>query len=793
MPVHSGKVENNKDNSLDVKQKVVADNTVQLISVNAEMHQMQALQEAADSSAQVQEAIQLQTIADHFLSSNTTPIQRNNTGLPDSLKHGIENLSGHKMDDVNVHYNSTRPKQLQAHAYAQGTDIHVASGQEKHLPHEAWHVAQQKQNRVKPTKQINGNVNINDDKGLEKEADVMGAKAANISNNEVVSRKVTAKSNNIIQRNPVVNEDSGPVIVNTYGMGEAIADDPRADLTEDQKEEFIKVRESKAMAFKSLNNGSLEGLANALNACSEHIVTLKDEDLVAIIQNNFESNWFKAKKCLTTDFWPGVTGTKPPHESSLLLMQALVDMRGRVWDKFVQYIQPHIRAEVEDRRARGGELANLKNPSNLDEIENEDGSKTQGNFSLGASVGSESVTSDIDLSAQGENTEIGVAMINAKFRQVYNVEPGAFFDINVYSSDWMFGAIKTSGESKDVVMSANSEAVSSTGKDLNPENQKRKDDRNEVWSMVKIRRNMTPRDWETYKGHLLEGLGDDRDSIAEMQQKFSEVDREYTTFNKTVHREAAKLSKALTHEEKQNQKNSAFAENGKDHFAEEAIEMEASNRQYEKIILRVKALRLKIQRLKDEEGTPRSEIEELLLQVHDEVSRGLTYANEVYATEGAVINTVLGDQGAKKKLKKLQAKDPTLKTLKYSLSDEQYLQAINENVGDTLHSINHNVENPSYAVYRAGKYIDRLCGAAMKLISESEAIKIPGFLRLIEIGTWSVQEKAGDAGKDPSAVKNETSYFSKVQASDLNEIKAIAIRVGAKIASLHKNKQAQEV
>ncbi|MEM7041075.1 MAG: DUF4157 domain-containing protein [Bacteroidota bacterium] len=37
----------------------------------------------------------------------------------------------------------------QAHAYDQGTDIHIGPGQEKHLPHEAWHVVQQKQGRVR--------------------------------------------------------------------------------------------------------------------------------------------------------------------------------------------------------------------------------------------------------------------------------------------------------------------------------------------------------------------------------------------------------------------------------------------------------------------------------------------------------------------------------------------------------------------------------------------------------------------------------------------------------------------
>lgn len=100
----------------------------------------------------------------------------NKTGLPDQLKAGVENLSGHSLDDVRVHYNSAKPAQLQALAYAQGTAIHVAPGQEHHLPHEAWHVVQQKQGRVRPTMQLNG-VRVNDHHGLEAEADAMGARA----------------------------------------------------------------------------------------------------------------------------------------------------------------------------------------------------------------------------------------------------------------------------------------------------------------------------------------------------------------------------------------------------------------------------------------------------------------------------------------------------------------------------------------------------------------------------------------------------------------------------------------
>lgn len=101
----------------------------------------------------------------------------NRTGLPDKLKAGIEHLSGLVMDDVRVHYDSTKPAQLQAFAYTQGTEIYVAPGQEKHLPHEAWHVVQQKQRRVPVRIQTHG-VRINNDNALEREADRLGQQAA---------------------------------------------------------------------------------------------------------------------------------------------------------------------------------------------------------------------------------------------------------------------------------------------------------------------------------------------------------------------------------------------------------------------------------------------------------------------------------------------------------------------------------------------------------------------------------------------------------------------------------------
>jgi hypothetical protein len=127
------------------------------------------------------------------LQGRFVPIQRkkNTTGLSDNLKSGIEQLSGMDISDVKVHRNSDKPAQMQAHAYAQGTDIHVAPGQEKHLPHEAWHVVQQKQGRVQPTIQMQG-VDVNTDSALEDEADFMGMRASNIS--AVESRLPTAET-----------------------------------------------------------------------------------------------------------------------------------------------------------------------------------------------------------------------------------------------------------------------------------------------------------------------------------------------------------------------------------------------------------------------------------------------------------------------------------------------------------------------------------------------------------------------------------------------------------------------
>ncbi|MCO7188550.1 MULTISPECIES: DUF4157 domain-containing protein [unclassified Pseudoalteromonas] len=133
----------------------------------------------AKSSQQAAQKVEVSPLVDNRRLS--TQLQKNNTtGLPDNLKSGMESLSGMSLDHVKVHYNSSKPAQVQAHAYAQGSDIHLAPGQAHHLPHELGHIVQQAQGRVKPTTQVNG-VNVNDDAALEHEADIMGARALQLA------------------------------------------------------------------------------------------------------------------------------------------------------------------------------------------------------------------------------------------------------------------------------------------------------------------------------------------------------------------------------------------------------------------------------------------------------------------------------------------------------------------------------------------------------------------------------------------------------------------------------------
>lgn len=209
-------------------------------------------QSKANNSPQVNKVAQLQSKANDFVESKNPVIQKkeNNTGLPNNLKSGMESLSGISLDDVKVHRNSDKPAQLQAHAYAQGTDIHLGPGQEKHLPHEAWHVVQQKQGRVKPTKQLKSKIAINDDDVLEREADIMGAKA--------LQMKVDVTSNTV-NLNTTLNNTSSPVqrkvFVGNTPYTKDIGTQYSAEMEEAMSDEYLRFYKDEPEAKGHIEQG----------------------------------------------------------------------------------------------------------------------------------------------------------------------------------------------------------------------------------------------------------------------------------------------------------------------------------------------------------------------------------------------------------------------------------------------------------------------------------------------------------------------------------------------------------
>ncbi|TNF37942.1 MAG: DUF4157 domain-containing protein [Deltaproteobacteria bacterium] len=105
--------------------------------------------------------------------------------LGPAVRAQMEGALGQDFSNVKVHPNSSAASALGAKAFTQGNDIHFAPGQynpasqsgQALIGHELAHVVQQVRGRVPATGHAKG-VPLNDDPGLEAEADARGAAAA---------------------------------------------------------------------------------------------------------------------------------------------------------------------------------------------------------------------------------------------------------------------------------------------------------------------------------------------------------------------------------------------------------------------------------------------------------------------------------------------------------------------------------------------------------------------------------------------------------------------------------------
>ena len=88
-------------------------------------------------------------------SAAQTPVIQRQNALPEPIKGNMEAMGGVDLSDVTVHRNSSQPAQLQAHAFAQGADIHLRpwTGHDTLLTKPGT-LYSRKQGRVKPTRAV---------------------------------------------------------------------------------------------------------------------------------------------------------------------------------------------------------------------------------------------------------------------------------------------------------------------------------------------------------------------------------------------------------------------------------------------------------------------------------------------------------------------------------------------------------------------------------------------------------------------------------------------------------------
>lgn len=167
---------------------------------NSRQFQQELLAMLPSDSSATEISVEMEAILKEWAKEIEPVLKKSSTGLPLKLKAGIEERTGIDMSDVIVHYNSSLPTNMGLLAYTEGNNIYLAAGQEKHLPHEAWHVVQQKQGRVNPTMLVqNKNFNASDD--LEDEADTMAPK---------IDKESTAPTQNLKKVSPPQEETIQP-------------------------------------------------------------------------------------------------------------------------------------------------------------------------------------------------------------------------------------------------------------------------------------------------------------------------------------------------------------------------------------------------------------------------------------------------------------------------------------------------------------------------------------------------------------------------------------------------------
>lgn len=339
-------------------------------------------------------------------------------------------------------------------------------------------------------------------------------------------------------------------------------------------------------------------------------------------------------------------------------------------------------------------------------------------------AGSTTLTSDIDVNLKGTATEKAVTVFNEKFKaDGWSYEAGVVYDVNVYALDFMHGK----GEvDSDGVRSVSKEGKRKGRKEGGVEDDDKAlvDQQNqEGWALAKMRIYMTGDEWSAYKTELLDACPVDKKP--ELLSQFMDAHLKYTSYRKTLKKEmqrqsgevlsagdtATKSGYALIQEQ--------AAEGAGGHGAgAEDLAIASSNRIYEKKLAKVATRRGRLKRdidqyngLVDDDGNAldgdtafliaglKSRIDSQLVSLRELIAECALYSNEAYLTDGAVNHTVVGLQ---------MGKDITQ-------TQGESMNAIHENMADTLKEIGRHGDTMGEAAYKSGKYMWRMADAAKNM------------------------------------------------------------------------------
>jgi hypothetical protein len=486
----------------------------------------------------------------------------------------------------------------------------------------------------------------------------------------------------------------------------------------------------------------------------EDIKAIDPKSLVPyrILHDVLHQSWHVAKELLLDPHAPNRANRRA-------MMQVLVDYRA--WHH--QAIIQEVRQELDTRFGEGA-------------------------LKKSGSAGSTTLTSDIDVNLKGAQTELAVALFNARFRrstslpgQPWDYEPGVVYDVNVYAVDFMhtFGGVATADDHVATVKEGVRAGHTHGG--IGDARLAELDRREQlVTALFKARLFMTAEQWAEYKALSLRGIPSA--AVEAQAEAFWVAEVRFAgyldeMFGRIDVRLGARVDQHASGVEqlKQAAALQAPAAGDHDHVAEgrqENILMTAANRIYEDKLAVIRERRTELKALlaqyehRDALGADPlldAKIDRALLALRKLVAEASMYANEASMTDATVHHVVVGLQGGRQ-------------------IDQQKVEGINavqENMADVFKEAGRYGPALGPAALKAGKYMMRMADAAKNL----------GFGYI-----WGVQvlytlghaisediKKRADSGDIDAAGESAAAVTRITGRTDLPGLLALAMQTAAEV------------